>query len=64
MKLAKSLDVIKPINQLELFGFATYFEFFNKLYEKNKLPNTILFSGQKGLGKSTFIYHFINSAKS
>ena len=26
----------------------------------NKLPNKILLSGQKGLGKSTLAYHFIN----
>ena len=30
------------------------------LFEKNKLPNKILLSGQKGLGKSTMAYHFIN----
>ena len=30
------------------------------MYEKNKLPNIILLSGIKGIGKSTFIFHFIN----
>ena len=37
-----------------------YFNFFDKLYQKNKLPNSILLSGNKGLGKATFAYHFIN----
>ena len=31
-----------------------------KIYKKNKLPNTMLLTGPKGLGKSTFAYHFIN----
>ena len=30
------------------------------LYENHKLPSKILFSGQKGLGKSTLSYHLIN----
>ena len=30
------------------------------LYKKNNLPNTNLLSGPKGIGKSTFIYHFAN----
>ena len=46
---------------MELFSaFRNYFKFFDKLYEKNRLPNSMLLSGPKGLGKSTFIYHFIN----
>ena len=60
MKTSKFTEVIKPINQLSLFGYESYFEFFDKLYRKNKLPNSMLLSGQKGLGKSTFAYHFIN----
>ena len=34
---------------------------FKNLFEKNKFPNCVLLSGQKGIGKSTFAYHFINS---
>ena len=45
---------------MKLFGYESYFKFFIKLYEKKKLPNSILFSGLKGLGKATFAYHFIN----
>ena len=50
---------LQPINQTKLFGLENYF---NELviYIKNKLPNKILLSGQKGIGKSTFAYHFIN----
>ena len=56
----KKINISEPINQLRLYGYEDYFISFKKLYEKNKLPNTILLTGQKGIGKSTFIYHFIN----
>ena len=57
----KSVDIIDPINQLSLYGYKKYFNLFKNLFEKKKLPNCILLSGQKGIGKSTFAYHFINS---
>ncbi len=60
MKKEKSEPIISPLNQLNLFGYKYYFDFFDKLYKKNKLPNSILLSGNKGLGKATFSYHFIN----
>ena len=60
MKSDISSDAIKPIHQLRLFGYDNYFKFFKNLYKKNKLPNVILLSGQKGIGKATFAYHFIN----
>ena len=53
-------EIINPINQLNLYGFNKYFNFFTNLYENNKLPNIILLSGLKGIGKATFIFHFIN----
>lgn len=49
-----------PINQLNIFGYENNFKFFEKLHEKNRLPNSILLSGTKGIGKATFLYHFIN----
>jgi len=60
MKTEKSELINRPINQLELYGYENYFNFFEKLYKKNKLPNSIILSGSKGLGKATFAYHFIN----
>ena len=53
-------EILSPINQLYLYGYKSYFDFFIKLFKKNKLPNTILLSGLKGIGKATFVYHFIN----
>ena len=49
-----------PINQTKLFSYDKYLNFFIKLYEANKLPNKMLFSGESGIGKSTFAYHLIN----
>ncbi len=54
------MNDISPINQLSLFGLDNYFLNLIKLENKNIFPNKILFSGQKGLGKSTLAYHFIN----
>ncbi len=54
------MNYITPINQTKLFGLDIFFFELVRLFEKNNLPNKILLSGQKGLGKSTLAYHFIN----
>ena len=54
------MNDLKPINRIKLFGLDNFFFEFVNLFEKNNLPNKILLSGQKGLGKSTLAYHFIN----
>ena len=59
-KPLKNEKIIKPINQLKLFGYKHYFDSFTKLYKRRKLSNIILLSGQKGIGKATFAFHFIN----
>ena len=51
---------LKPENQLSLYGHHTTFSNFIDLYKNNKLPNKILLSGEKGIGKSTLAYHIIN----
>ena len=56
----EDIEIVPAKNQLCLFGFEDYFNSFIKLYEKKELPNSILLSGPKGLGKSTFAYHIIN----
>ena len=60
IKEKEIIEVKKPQEQLKLFNYKKYFDFFSKLYNKKKLPNCILLSGPKGIGKSTFVYHFIN----
>ena len=56
----ESLETLIPKDQLNLYGYDIYFEKFINLFETNKLPNSILLSGLKGIGKSTFVYHFSN----
>jgi len=54
------LDIKDPKMQIELFGYEYYFQMFVEMFNKKKLPNTILLTGDKGMGKATFVYHFIN----
>ena len=51
---------LNPANQLSLYGHRSEFCNFIDLYKNKKLPNKILLSGEKGIGKSTLAYHFIN----
>ncbi len=51
---------LNPVNQLSLYGHHYEFSNFIRLYENNKLPNKILISGEKGIGKTTLAYHIIN----
>ena len=54
------MSELKPIIQTKLFGLEKYLKDLIKLENLDKLPSKILFSGQKGIGKSTLAYHFIN----
>ena len=49
-----------PINQTKLFGLDNFINELILLDKNDKLPNKILLSGQKGIGKSTLAFHFIN----
>ena len=51
---------IEPKSNINLCGLESYFSECASLYDENRLPNKILFSGKKGLGKSTLAYHIIN----
>jgi DNA polymerase-3 subunit delta' len=51
---------LNPSNQLSLYGHHSEFCNFIDLYKNKKLPNKILLSGEKGIGKSTLAYHLIN----
>ncbi len=46
--------------QLNLYKHQEIFNHLSKLYLNNKLPNKILLSGEKGIGKATLGYHLIN----
>ncbi len=47
-------------NQKQLYGLNDQFNELVKLHTINKLPNKILLSGLKGIGKCTLAYHLIN----
>ena len=51
---------LTPSSQIKLYGHEDYLLSLLKLHTKNYLPNKILFSGEKGIGKSTLAYHLIN----
>ena len=51
---------LKPVNQLNLIGLENYILELIDIYKKKILPNKILLSGIKGIGKSTLAYHLIN----
>tara|TARA_Y100000590_G_scaffold263996_1_gene296570 strand:+ start:1480 stop:2418 length:939 start_codon:yes stop_codon:yes gene_type:complete len=50
----------KPVLQNKLYELNPIFDEIVNLYNSNKLPSKILFSGSKGIGKSTLAYHLIN----
>ena len=54
------MNHIYPINQTKLYGLEKFINELIQLENSKNLPNKILLSGQKGLGKSTLAYHFIN----
>ena len=56
----ENIEILSAKNQLCLFGYEDYFDSFIELFDKKEMPNSILLSGLKGLGKSTFAYHIIN----
>ena len=51
---------LNPSTQINLFEHKEIFNQLSKLYKNDNLPNKILLSGEKGIGKSTFAYHLIN----
>ena len=54
------MNNLEPINQTKLYGLSNHLLELIRLFKLKIYPNKILFSGQKGIGKSTLAYHFIN----
>ena len=48
-------------NSLNLFNLKENFKFISELYSKKNLPKVLMFTGNKGSGKSTLINHFLYS---
>ena len=51
---------LEPSKQINLYSHSNQIHNLINLYQKNMLPNKILLSGEKGIGKCTLAYHFIN----
>ena len=49
-----------PSNNTSLIGYNKVFLELKNLFDNNILPNKIIFSGNNGIGKSTFAYHLTN----
>ena len=43
----------------QIYGFSKEKKFLINNYHKNSLANSIIFSGQKGIGKSTFVFNLL-----
>ena len=48
-------------NSLKLYNLKENFRFISRLYSNKNLPKVLMFSGNKGSGKSTLINHFLYS---
>ena len=54
------LNQFNPKNTNKLIGYEKNFDFFKNLIQINKLPKVVMLTGDKGIGKSTFINHFMH----
>ena len=50
----------EPSRNRNLYCYQKIFSSLKNLYGFNQLPSKIIFSGEKGIGKSTLAYHLIN----
>tara|TARA_X000001036_G_C20687038_1_gene808026 strand:- start:3357 stop:4289 length:933 start_codon:yes stop_codon:yes gene_type:complete len=53
-------DYFDPKKTSKLIGYTEKFELFKKLISKGNFPNVVMITGDKGIGKFTFINHFIH----
>ena len=51
---------LEPSSQMYLYSHKEILNELIELYINKKLPNKIILSGEKGIGKSTLAYHLIN----
>ena len=51
---------MEPSAQTKLYEYSDLFSLLIRLQNDSRLPNKFIISGRKGIGKSTFAYHFVN----
>ena len=54
------MTLMNPKKSINLYGFENRLNFLVNLYKDNKLPQVLMISGKKGIGKFTLINHFLN----
>ena len=47
-------------NNINLYGYNKYLLNLIELFKKDSLPKKIIFSGNRGIGKCTLVYHLVN----
>ena len=53
-------DIFEPRKTIQLIDYNNKFDFLKNLVLDNKLPNVLMLSGAKGIGKLTLINHFMH----
>jgi len=59
--MTNAVNSITPLKSTKLIGLDNEFDFLNDLFNAKKFPRSLLLNGNKGIGKSTLILHFINN---
>ncbi|MDA9623698.1 AAA family ATPase [Pelagibacteraceae bacterium] len=59
--MTNAVNSITPLESTKLIGLDNEFDFLNDLFNAKKFPRSLLLNGNKGIGKSTLILHFINN---
>ena len=54
------VNFFNPKDSSLLFGYSKEFALFKNFFLNNKLPNVLMLSGEKGIGKSTFVNHIMH----
>ena len=49
-----------PKKTINLFGLQKKFNFLAEVFDKKKMPQILMLSGEKGIGKFTLINHLLN----
>ena len=58
--MKENIDKFNALISTNIVGYNEHFTNLINLYKTQKLPKVILLSGEKGSGKFTFAFHFIN----
>ena len=55
-----NLNIMCPRANPYLYGYKKKFIFFKNLIQKDKLPQSLMITGDRGIGKETFVNHLLH----